>query len=41
MAGTLKYDGRVSGAAIAAAVNSAADCIVIPYSNGQRVVVIE
>ena len=41
MAATVKYDGIISGAAIAAAVTSAADTIVIPYANGLRVLVLE
>lgn len=39
------YEGRISGAAIATALQTAqasgADLVVIPYGNGQRVVIIE
>lgn len=39
------YDGRISGATISAdlitaAVTSGANLLVIPYSNGQRVVIV-
>jgi len=38
---TLVYDGVISGAAINAAMTITSGAIVIPYSNGQRVAVIQ
>ena len=41
MAGSVVYDGVVSGAAIAAAMTiSAASVFAVPYSNGQRILIV-
>ena len=37
----LVYEGEMSGAAINAAINPLSGAIVIPISNGQRVIVIQ
>lgn len=41
MASTLVYDDFISGAALTSAITLTTNAIVIPYSNGQKVVVIE